>query len=659
MSSVSAASAASSAASVGPAVFAKRRGSGRPRSRPQPIALYALIAARSALTDDEAFAYRSDIEAQYVAALREWSLRAPAEVQVMTGAVEPLMVAHSQLQDTYVQGAEQFERERAARNGTPPAVEGRRATVRFDLASPDESKEAAHREAKRWRRAEAERRSARKKSAKRPFGDVDSPVATQPPAPPPPPTASPAAAASPSAPTPPAPVAAPPPAPSSAGSRAKRMRDTPRQGVRSGAHEGPSDAADAAMDGHQPPVEPPTVERPTTAESGSPDGQVVPATDAAVDGSQSSAFSARPKRRATQRREILLAPFQVPPFSLRLFSIAAPPALPSFPASDVSLYSQAQQMLRAQFPKIGRVDQPSTSYYATLSIEPFSPYHGRCLDLFPQNQRPYLGPSIPLVVAASLFDLTESLYFRLLFFASPVPSYGFASLLLSHLRCLAARLELRLVVCATLGQKEFWTSVGFYDAAQSAPPGLSFGDTILMAKDSRGEAVEVEERRKRGVDCLLRVRDRMKARLDGRQQQRSATRRVRYGSHSAHSGAASSGHVAAAHGHRASERSEKASRRAAATGSPQPSAPAQDAARAGRRSAAVGRCAAPMAGPPLSARGSSPAWAFPSLTSSAVPTAPSSSTALSSSSSDALDPFIVRSSRTTPLSTHSTPRLHR
>ena len=230
-----------------------------------------------------------------------------------------------------------------------------------------------------------------------------------------------------------------------------------------------------------------------------------------------ASLSVRPRRAATRRRELLLTAFELSDFSLRCFSISAPPAAAASSSAACSaellLLSQTRQLLRSAFPRIGSPDQPSTSYYACLCIAPASPYWRHCRSLLPAACLSSLPASAsasasPLVLAAAMFDLTEAAYLRILFFTSPVVGHGFASLLLAHLRLLSAQIHARTVVCATRALRPFWLRCGFSDVSSSCPPGLAFGDTVLLGCSARTEDEEQRDRSARAAHMIATVRQR-------------------------------------------------------------------------------------------------------------------------------------------------------
>ena len=459
------------------------------------VAFHRQLTAPHLYGDEEAIRIRAEIESHYVLFLRCWQQRAAPHIQQTTGAVRPLIEAHSQLQQTfngqYAVAVSGDSKEAAAQHGNHAPHSGSHASshatphhhsqqrhvagheaARAAVASPgpagaSHNGSAGSSEARRHRddalaaAVDEVRKSVRKRRPRKLLAEDDDDGEDG----------------------------------VSAQASVKRVR----QGERRAAEESIAE------------------ERPQTASLSSGrvinvrrlsdvfDDDVVVVEDPS---SQSEHSVNRPRRNATatRKRDVLLAHHFFRHFSLRCYSISNPPqpppshsaAPPNCSASvNYRLYAQSQAMLKAQFPKIGKADQPSTSYYACLCVEPVSPFYAYCASLLPPRAQP-ASPSeadLPIVLSAALFDLCDGLYFRILFFTSPYATNGFATLLLAHLRLLSVRLHTRLIVCATRAQKQFWLSCEFRDAAHHFG-GLNFGDTMLLACELMDEGREEEQRRR-------------------------------------------------------------------------------------------------------------------------------------------------------------------
>ena len=433
--------------------------------------------------DYEAARLRSAIEAQYVHFLRCWQQRAPRSVQLTTGSVAPLIDSHSMLQHSLNQHTAQHRTQPPVSHSdshtTPHRAEQQTHATRHEVTiemvgagSPvgvGSSSEAQHYTDRAVAVAVDEvRKSARKRRPPKLLAEEDDD---------------------------------------------RRDGQTTQTGVKRQRH-GERRTTEDVITEQRPPL---------GGEQFAVNRQLAEVCDEDVVveeevSSQSEHSFNRPRRSATatRRRDVLLAHHFFRHFSLRCYSISSPPQPP--PSSSASpancsasvnyrLYMQSQAMLKAQFPKIGRADQPSTSYYACLCVEPASTFYAYCASLLPPRVQAAVSSfddATPIVLSSSLFDLCDGLYFRILFFTSPYTTNGFATLLLAHLRLLAVRLHLRLIVCATRAQKQFWLSCGFRDAAQHWG-GLNFGDTMLLACELMDEHREEEQRRRMAYKSEERV----------------------------------------------------------------------------------------------------------------------------------------------------------
>ena len=481
------------------------------------VAFHRQLVTPLAYSDVEAIRLRADIEEQYVHFLRCWRERAAAHIQQTTGAVNPLIEAHSKLQQSFggqhaaaVNGDSKPSTQLANAHSTAHShtatshrhTQQRQAIGSTATASLGKLHDGGSNDARQHRdnavtaAAEEVRKSVRKRRPPKLLAEDDADDAEH--------------------------------ERSTALADAKRQRHgertvaaaeermTEERQQRRGAHTVLSDGGSAGGSGEG------TDGRRTAADVLDEDMVVV---DESSTHSQPT-FANRPRRTATatRKRDVLLTHHFFRHFSLRCYSISNPPQPP--PSSSASppncqasvnyrLYMQSQAILKAQFPKIGRADQPSTSYYACLCVEPVSPYYRYCASLLPPRmlQAAAAVPAdecVPLVLSSSLFDLCDGLYFRILFFTSPYATNGFATLLLAHLRLLAVRLSNRLIVCATKAQKEFWISCGFRDAAQHWG-GLNFGDTMLLACELMEESREEEQRRRMAYKSEERLRSKVAA----------------------------------------------------------------------------------------------------------------------------------------------------
>ena len=437
-------------------------------SRPSRGGSSALLSFHRQLTvpqlygDEEAIRVRADIEAHYVHFLRCWQQRANPHIQDTTGAVAPLVDAHSKLQQTFsgqYAAAVRGDSMSAAATSQPSLAAGRDDGV---LAAVDEV-----------------RKSVRKRRPPKLLAESDDDGQED----------------------------------AQAAAAVKRQRQTKDE----------DEEATAVADGggeeeKQPDLAP-------NGDRAASDRRAADMLDKDVVVVQESTHhsehaSNRPRRTgtATRKRDVLLSHHFFRHFSLRCYSISNPPqpppsqsAAPRNSAHSVNyhLYAQSQAMLKAQFPKIGKADQPSTSYYACLCVEPLSTYYHYCASLLPPHVHVAGDDDAPIVLSSSLFDLCEDFYtfFRILFFTSPYTTNGFATLLLAHLRLLAARLQSRLIVCATRAQKAFWLSCQFKEAQHWG--GLNFGDTVLMSCKLMDEAQEEQQRRR----LAFKSEERLKVKL--------------------------------------------------------------------------------------------------------------------------------------------------